>query len=95
MNKTSQGSIFGTNLAIVIYYFLPRIHVSTHSHLWNLFFNLRGFSVFLITVFMMLITYQKMHGNKWKNINLGRMVVGSYILYIFATLFYLMMLEFI
>lgn len=56
MNKTSQASIFGTNLAIVIYYFLPRIHVSTHSQLRNLFFNFRSFAVLLITIVMLFIT---------------------------------------
>lgn len=95
MNKMNQGSTFGINLAIVIYYFLPRMQVSTYSYSWNLIFDFRQLSVFLNTVVMLFIVYQKTHLNKWQNIDSGRMVVGSYILYLFATVFYLMILEFL
>lgn len=93
MAKTSKGYVFGINLAIVIYYFLPRTKISTHSQLWNLFFDFRGICVLLITILMLLITFQKSHSGKWKNVNLSRMVTGSYILYFLATFFYLMIVE--
>lgn len=95
MNKMNQGSTFGINLAIVIYYFLPRMQVSTYSYSWNLIFDFRKLGVFLITVTMLFIVYQKAYLNKWKNIDSSRMVVGSYMLYLFATGFYIMLLEFI
>ncbi|EOL44162.1 hypothetical protein I580_01105 [Enterococcus caccae ATCC BAA-1240] len=95
MTKTNKGHVFGINLAIIIYYFLPRTKISTHSHLWNMFFNFRGICVFLITITMLLITFQKFHLGKWKNSNLSRMVMSSYILYFLAIFFYLMIVEFI
>ncbi|OJG52617.1 hypothetical protein RV06_GL000925 [Enterococcus haemoperoxidus] len=44
---------------------------------------------------MLIITFQKTYSNKWKNVQLNRMVVSSYILFLFATIFYFMMTEFL
>lgn len=95
VNKTKEASVFGTNLAIIIYYFLPRMQITTHSSQWNLFFNFRDIGVTFITIAMLTLTYQKFHTNKRQNINVDQMVVSAYILYLLATIFYFMMIEFI
>ncbi|MEI5990349.1 hypothetical protein [Enterococcus crotali] len=95
MNETKHISIFGTNLAILIYYFLPRMHITTLSPYWNMFFNFRSICVTIITLMMLFITFQKTYANKWPSVNLSRMVTGAYILFLLATPFYFMMLEFI
>ncbi|WP_348921381.1 hypothetical protein [Enterococcus rotai] len=95
MNKAKPISIFGTNLAIIIYYFLPRIQITTRSPHWNMFFNFRSILVTIITLSMLMITFQKAYSNKWKSVHLSRMVTGAYILFLLATLFYFMMLEFV
>ncbi|MEI5994064.1 hypothetical protein [Candidatus Enterococcus mansonii] len=95
MTSKKQHSIVGTNIAIVIYYFLPRIQITTLSPYWNMFFNSRHILVTIITLAMLFITFQKAHSNKWGNVNLSRMVVSSYSLFLFATIFYFMMTEFL
>lgn len=95
MSKTKKVSIFGTSLAIILYYFLPRMQIITHSSSWNLFFNFRNICVALITIGMLVVTFQKAYTTKWQNTNLSQMVVGMYILYLLATIFCFMMLEFI
>ncbi|ALS02322.1 hypothetical protein ATZ33_13280 [Enterococcus silesiacus] len=95
MKETKHISTFGTNLAIIVYYFLPRMRITTLSPYWNIFFNFRSICVTIITLLMLLITFQKSYTNKWKNVHLSRMVTGAYILFLLATLFYVMMIEFI
>ncbi|EOH96692.1 hypothetical protein UAW_01857 [Enterococcus haemoperoxidus ATCC BAA-382] len=95
MTNKRYISVFGTNLAIVVYYFLPRIQITTLSPHWNMFFNFRHILVTIITLSMLIITFQKTYSNKWKNVQLNRMVVSSYILFLFATIFYFMMTEFL
>lgn len=95
MTNKKYTSIFGTNLAIIVYYFLPRIQITTLSPHWTMFFNSRHILVSIITLSMLIITFQKTYSNKWKNVHLSRMIVSSYCLFLFATIFYLMMTEFL
>ncbi|WP_086315007.1 hypothetical protein A5821_002543 [Enterococcus sp. 7F3_DIV0205] len=95
MGKTQHTSTFGINLAIVIYYFLPRIQITTASPYWNVFFNSRSILVFLFTIAMLVITFQKTYSNKWQNIRLGEMVGNVYLLYVLASFFYIMIVELI
>ncbi|MBP2098609.1 hypothetical protein [Enterococcus rivorum] len=95
MSKTKTTTSFGTFVAIGIYYFLPRMQMMTASFGWNLFFNFRNSCVVLITLGMLVVTFQKSYTNKFQNVNLNQMVVGMYILYLLATIFCFMLLEFI
>jgi hypothetical protein len=88
MNSKKHISTFETTLAIIPYYYLPRIKMVTLPTNWNLFFDLRNISVIMIT-------FQNEYSNKWKNVNLSQMVVSSYSLFLLTTLFYFIALEFI
>ena len=80
-------------VAILTYGLLPRINVSVN--LPNQSSAIRSAIILLVTISMLIITYQKLEKDKWEKINLGNMVLSAYILSILFTIFQLMSTAFL
>lgn len=95
MSKTKDHLVGSSYLAIFIYFILPRAQITTTSNYWTIFFSFRELAVGIITIGMVVVTVQKLTGNKWKTLNLTDMIIWAFVLYSLATLFFIVLPEFL
>lgn len=95
MVKNKDIGKINTYLAIFIYYILPRAQITTGSTQYNILFSSRELLIPVITLIMIIITFQKSNRGKWQSLKLANMVIGLYVFYALASLFFLIILEFL
>lgn len=95
MIKNKDRSAMNSYLGIFIYYILPRTQIVTASSLINSLFYSRELLVPVITLLMINLTFKNSPTGQWRSLTLTDMLIWAYVFYFLASLFFVIILEFI